>query len=276
MELMDHLKVAPTASLVLVHAHSLFNAGLTKDYFSQLDLTEARALAEKMHPAAGDAILMRKRFVRYLLDQYLYDEEPVQVCILGAGLDPLSLHLLEHHPHAVESIFEVDADHLQVKAKHYHNLLPQQPVHFIQADVTDTLHLTERLRDAGYCCWKPAIIVFEGIMPYLSDEQFLNIMQAFRTQNKTNVVLMDYMLPPEELPMRIVPVFNDLRIQMEAFIGGSFQLYSRSRVFSLVDLLQGDVAGVDSMQDAEFKLNGRNERYYEDGEGFIEMISFYL
>lgn len=272
MELLDHpLKVAATAAFVLSYAHQLYQNGLTGAYYAKLDLSEGKALAAEMHPAAGDAILLRKRFIRYLLEQHLYDEEPVQVCILGAGLDPLSLHLLDVHRDAIHSIYEVDTDHMALKEKHYHTLLPAQPVHFIQADITDTLHLPDRLRDAGYSPGRPSIIIFEGVIHYMTDEQFLNLMQIFRTPNKTNIVLMDYLLP-----VGLSPVFNTMKQQMETFIGGALQVFSRPQVFQLIEILQGDVAGVDSMKDAEFKLNGRNELYYEDGEGFIEMMSFYL
>ncbi|QEH40570.1 class I SAM-dependent methyltransferase [Chitinophaga sp. XS-30] len=278
MELQDHpLKVAPTAALVLSYAHSLYTRGLAKTYFEQLDLAEGKALAAKLPTEAGGLVCCRKRFIRHQLEQFLDNEDPVQVAILGAGLDPLSLHLLEFHREAVHSIYEVDADHLRQKEQHYHTLLPaRQPVRFIQADMNDTLHLPDLLRDAGYSFGRPAIIIFEGVAHYMSDEQFLNLMQLFRTPNKTNVVFMDYTLPEYAMSPASRPVFKAVKKQIESLVGRPLSVYSRPDIFQLVEMLQGDVAGVDSMKDMEFKLNGRNERYHEEGEGLIEMISFYL
>lgn len=281
MELLDHtLKVAPTAALVLYHARSLYESGPERTYCSQIDFSDIQQLSEKMEASYKDlgyTVLCRKRFFRYLLDQYLSEDAPVQICILGAGLDPVSLHLLEQYDHAVANIFEVDTDHVGMKEQIYQRLLPgNRKLHFIQADITDTLHLLDRLRDAGYSPAFPTLVIFEGLLPYIGDEQFLNIMQLFRTVNKTNVVLMDYILPEENLPDSMVPAWYAIKKGIEAFIGGSLYSCNRQDIFNLVAVLHGDVASVDSMQDVEFKLNGRNEVYYEDGDGLLEIVAFYV
>lgn len=281
MELLDHtLKVAPTAALVLYHARSLYESGPERTYYSQIDFSDIKELSEKMEASYKDfayTVLCRKRFFRYLLDQYLSEDAPVQICILGAGLDPVSLHLLEQYDRAVANIFEVDTDHLVMKEQIYQRLLPNnKKLHFIQADVTDTLHLLDRLRDAGYSPALPTLVIFEGLLPYIGDEQFLNIMQLFRTVNKTNVVLMDYILPEENLPDSMLPAWYAIKKGVEAFVGGSLYSCNRQQIFNLVAVLHGDVASVDSMQDVEFKLNGRNEVYYEDGDGLLEIVAFYL
>lgn len=281
MELLDHtLKAAPTAALVLYHARSLYESGPERTYCSQIDFSDIQQLSEKMEASYKDlgyTVLCRKRFFRYLLDQYLSEDAPVQICILGAGLDPVSLHLLEQYDHAVSNIFEVDTDHVGMKEQIYQRLLPgNKKLHFIQADITDTLHLLDRLRDAGYSPAFPTLVIFEGLLPYIGDEQFLNIMQLFRTVNKTNVVLMDYILPEENLPESMVPAWYAIKKGIEAFIGGSLYSCNRQDIFNLVAVLHGDVASVDSMQDVEFKLNGRNEVYYEDGDGLLEIVAFYV
>lgn len=277
MELLDHkLKVAPTAALVLHYARSLFNNGLTKAYCDRIDLSEVEQPAARMqqiYKHFPDTVLYRKKFIRHLLHEYIAGAGPVQVCIMGAGLDPLALYLLEQYPGMLSGIFEIDQEHIDIKKQLYP---PGELIHFIQADITDTLHLPALLRNAGYLPEVPAITIFEGLIHYISDTSFLNIMQFFRTPNKTNVVIMDYMLPEERLPPAVLPVFRPLRQMMETFIGGAMQSYSRGQVFNLVNALQGDVAGVASMQEVEYRLNGRNEIYYGEGEGFIEMISCYI
>ncbi len=44
-------------------------------------------------------------------------------------------------------------------------------------------------------------------------------MQTFRTPNKTNVVLMDYMLPAHRIPEASRPMQQELKARIEAFIG---------------------------------------------------------
>ncbi|RPD38759.1 class I SAM-dependent methyltransferase [Chitinophaga barathri] len=281
MELLDQkLKVAPTAAVVLLQARPLYTSGLTAQYFSMLDFGDVQEISGEIGKIFKDfteIVIYRKKFVRHLLDQYLQDGVPVQVCIMGAGLDPLSLWLQENYRAAISGIYEVDSSHLDLKSSLYNRLLPDPSiVHFIQADITDTLHLLDKLRDAGYSPDKPTIIVFEGLIHYIPDELFLNTMQVFRTPNKTNVVVMDYMLPEDYIPEHTLPMYGAVKAKIEAFIDGKFYTYSRPQVFRLISVLRGDVAGVDSLQDIEFKLNGRNELFYEEGEGFMEMVSFYL
>lgn len=281
MELLDHkLKVAPTAALVLLHAQSLYESGASKAYLSQVDFGEAKLLSEQIEAVLrdfGTLVRYRKRFVRYLLNQYLSKEDPVQICILGSGLDPLSMYLLEHYNDSITRIFEIDNAHLSLKEQLYRRLLPDmRKLQFIQADITDTLHLPGRLRDAGYHPEATTIVLLEGLVYYITDEQFLNTMQFFRTQNKTNVAILDYILPDESVAESALPVYRTTRQLMEKVLEGALQLYSRQQMFAFIELLHGDVAGVDSMQDAEFKLNGRNQLYYQEGEGVIEMISFYI
>lgn len=281
MELLDHkLKVAPTAALVLLQSRSLYDSGLAGKFYDGIDFGDVQELSTGIQgawPHFTTVVLYRKRFIRHLLEMHLQDGKPVQVVVLGAGLDPVSLWLLEHHRAAISGIFEVDAVHMPAKSSLYARLLPGEPaLHFIQADITDTLHLLEKLRDAGYSTEHPALVLFEGVIHYIPDELFLNIMQVFRTPNKTNVVLMDYMLPPHKVPAAGRPVLLELIARIEKFIGGITYQYERRQIFQMVELLHGDVAGVDSLQDIEFKLNGRNELFYEDGEGFMEMTAFYL
>ncbi len=155
MELLDHkLKVAPTSALVLLQSRSLYESGLAGQYYDLLDFGDVQELSSGIQgvwPHFTTVVQYRKRFIRHMLETHLQDGKPVQICILGAGLDPISLYLLEHHRAAISGIFEVDAVHMPVKSSLYARLLPGEPaLHFIQADITDTLHLLDKLRDAGY------------------------------------------------------------------------------------------------------------------------------
>ena len=277
MEALDQkLKVAPTAAIVLHCARSLFESGPAKTFADKIDVSGALPVIARMEtfwPTFADTILYRKKFVRHLLREYLSDGNPVQVCLLGAGLDPLSLWLLEQFPGQISGIFEVDQEHVDLKKQLYP---ASDRIHFIQADITDTLHLPDRLRGAGYHPDVPTIVILEGLIYYIGDSNFLNIMQFFRTANKTNVAILDYIPPDTHMPPAVRELFKPLHQVIASVIGGSLQRYSREQVFDMVAALQGDVVQVASMQDVEYRLNGRNEIYYGEGEGFIELLSCYI
>lgn len=281
MELLDQkVRVAPTAALVLLQARELFNEGITKDYLSYIDFTPVLNMSDQLNSMPGDfarIVCYRKKYIRYLVDAYLPESEPVQVVILGAGLDPLALHLLEAHKGDICNVFEVDTSHLAEKEIIYKKLLPDAAnLHLVHCDITDPQLLLESLLLAGYDKDIQTIVIFEGIVHYITQEKFYDIMRRFRTRNRTNLVLMDYALPFEDVPDSVLPGYRRMLQTLEASLKCRVYLHSRLNMFGLIDRLGGDVSTIDSVQDIEFKLNGRNERYYEPGDGYMEMISYYL
>ncbi|WP_295121793.1 class I SAM-dependent methyltransferase [uncultured Chitinophaga sp.] len=281
MELLDQkVQVAPTAALVLLQARELFEEGITKDYLSNIDFSAVQGMSDKLNDMPGDfaqVVRYRKQFIRYLADSYLPESEPVQIVILGAGLDPLGLQLLDKHGGDICQVFEVDAAHLAEKEILYRKIAPDiKNLHLVHCDITDPQHLLECLVVAGYDRDIPTIIVFEGIIHYITQEKFYDIMRRFRTRNRTNLVLMDYALPLDDLPASTAVTYRRMLQMLESAFKVRFFLHSRLNVFGLIDRLGGDVSTIDSLQDVEFKLNGRNVKYYDAGDGFLEMISFYL
>ncbi|MGX5818578.1 class I SAM-dependent methyltransferase [Chitinophaga lutea] len=277
MDLLEpRLKVAPTAALVLSMARTLYTGGPAESFCERIDFSEAEPLVKQLTESIKELpelLLLRKQFIRYQLRRVLRPGRPVQICFLAAGLDPASLYLLEKYPDAISQIFEIDQGHMDVKRLLYPR---DSRLHLILADVTDTLRLPGLLLDAGYLPSSPTVIIMEGLSPYITDTQFLNALQFFRTPNKTNMLVLDYMLPESAVPAASVPGFRLIRESVERLIEGSIQLYSRQDMLRLMAVLQGDVAGVDSMQDVEARLNGRNELFYAEGEGYIEMITCYI
>ncbi|MCK7559171.1 class I SAM-dependent methyltransferase [Chitinophaga sedimenti] len=145
MELLDQkVQVAPTAALVLYQARDIFNEGIACDYMSSLDLSAIQPMAEKLGalPSLSHVIQFRKQYLRFLADAYLPDSEPVQIVILGAGLDPLGLQLLERYGGDIARIFEVDTAHLAEKDLVYRKIAPEaNNLHLVHCDITDPQHL---------------------------------------------------------------------------------------------------------------------------------------
>lgn len=280
MELLDQkVQVAPTAALVLYQARDIFNEGIARDYMSSLDLSAIQPMAEKLGalPSLSHVIQFRKQYLRFLADAYLPDSEPVQIVILGAGLDPLGLQLLERYGGDIARIFEVDTAHLAEKDLVYRKIAPEaNNLHLVHCDITDPQHLLECLVASGYDKDVPTILVFEGIIHYITQEKFYDIMRRFRTRNRTNLVLMDFALPYEDVSPELAPAYRRSISSFERMLNCRLFLYSRMQVFGIIDRLGGDVSTIDTMQDMEFKLKGHNEVYHDAAESLMEVISFYL
>ncbi|RAJ04164.1 leucine carboxyl methyltransferase [Chitinophaga skermanii] len=278
--LANKIKVAPTSALVLKHAQQLYDQGLAHQYLQFLDfehLGEGIDAFDEHAKILGDVLYFRKLFTRFLIDRYLWEDGQMQVVILAAGLDPLALYLFEHHHAAISQIFEVDASFTEEKNAIYKKLLPAHAsIQLLQADLREPQVLLDTLTKHGYDSSIPTLLVFEGIIHYINGNTFHRLMERFRSSQKHNVVVMDYALPIHQVPLPHRERVEAILQKLETLVQGNLSMYSRENVFALIDALHGDIATIDSIADVEFKLKARNELFHQVGEGWIEMISFYL
>jgi O-methyltransferase involved in polyketide biosynthesis len=273
----NKLTVASTSALVLSIAKSLYADGWSREFISRIDFSAVEKLAEDLcniTPLFHDVLIMRKRMVRHLVTQLMLQLPRQQVCILGAGLDPLGLKIAEDFIN-LKAIYEVDNAYVQEKQELYASIsFDDDRLHNLQADMTNIPLLMQTLIDAGYNPDEPTLIIFEGIMHYISEEQFLRIMRAFCSRTRNNAVVMDYMLQNEDLPFNFVPKANDMLEILGNAIGMPLRQFSRKKILNLLSLLEAEIFDVYDMQAAEYILNGRNKMYHLRGEGMLEMVAF--
>lgn len=224
----------------------------------------------------SDVICLRRRHIRKALLEQLLSNSKQQICILGAGLDPLSIFLLEHCADRISNIFEVDgSDTILTKAAIYSNLIPDTDLpHFIQCNLTDTDLLMEALRLKGYQPEKPTVVVLEGVVHYIHNHEFIRLMQQFESKGKHNRVIMEYCLDPIGVPKHALPLHNTIINMFEKFIKDSVKLYSREEMMTVMNNLGVIETRVDAMKDVEFQLNGNNLLFHQQGEGLLEMLAF--
>jgi O-methyltransferase involved in polyketide biosynthesis len=274
----NKLTVASTSALVLSIAKSLYQDGWSREFISRIDFSAVERLAEELSnitPLFHDVVIMRKRMVRHLVTQLMLQFPRQQVCILGAGLDPLGLQIAEDFPIHLKAIYEVDNAYVQEKQDLYASIsFDDDRLHNLKADMTNIPLLMQTLIDAGYNPDEPTLIIFEGIMHYISEEQFLRIMRAFCSRTRNNAVVMDYMLQNEDLPFNFVAKANDMLEVLGNAIGMPLRQFSRKKVLNLLSLLEAEIFDVYDMQAAEYILNGRNKMYHLKGEGMLEMVAF--
>jgi O-methyltransferase involved in polyketide biosynthesis len=216
--------------------------------------------------------------IRYLIKQLMIQHPRQQVCILAAGLDPLALQLTEYFPEQqLASIYEVDSANMREKQEIYAAIsFHDERLHTLQADINNTHQLMSTLIDAGYDPQQPALIIFEGIIHYISEEQFLSIMRNFCSRTKANAVIMDYMVHAEGLPVHSTTKAEEMLDTMESYIGSRLQQFSRKKIQNLLTLLEADQLDVYDMQAAEYVLNGQNKIYRGERKGLLEIISFHI
>lgn len=272
------LKVPATSRLVLELAMQLYNSPLQRQYMAAIDFSETNSIFYELQhrfPESIDTVCLRKQSIRDLLKTQLTTISRPQVIILGAGLDPLSLYLLENYQENISRIIEVDSGYIEEKQHIYHHLIPAeaQP-QFIKCDVTDTALLWSKLLENGYQENIPAIIIFEGVIHYISNEAFVQTMQLFKTRDHRNHVMLDYSISEEDLVPSYLPSYRGILEIMESFIGRPFNLNSRADMAGMLRQLNASQGTFEPLSDIEKRVKGHHHFFHLPGEGIIEMLSF--
>jgi O-methyltransferase involved in polyketide biosynthesis len=274
------LSVASTSALVLSAVKEMYTDGYCRNYMSHIDLASVEQMAEELYtisPLFRATIYYRKQMVRRWIKECLLRYPSQQLVILAAGLDPLALQIAEQFPDMPINIYEVDQANLAEKEYLYSMIsVKDKRLHTIHADITNIPMMMGALIDAGYQPDQPTLIVFEGIVHYLYEEQFLKIMRSFCSRMRNNAVIMDYSLPAEDLSTDFRPRAMALMDVLEDHIGARIKQYSRKKILNLLSLLEAELCDVFDLQATEFLLNGYNRYYLKRGEGMMEMVTFYI
>jgi O-methyltransferase involved in polyketide biosynthesis len=274
----NKLNIAAASAFILSITKGLFDHGWSREYISRIDFSAVEEKLSDRYPVMSrlrGMLLLRKRMVRYLIHQLMDQHPRQQVCILAAGLDPLGLHLAENYPEQLHGIYEVDKAHVNEKRKLCASVsFNDARLHHLHLDITNPPLLMETLMNVGYAPNEPTLIIFEGIMDYISEEQFLRIMRAFCSRTRNNAVIMDYTLQWEDISAGVLPDVEELVEMLEIEMGSRLRQYSRKKIMNLLSLLEAEIFDVYDMQAAEYVLNGHNKNYHVKGEGMMEMVAF--
>ncbi|HEY8954861.1 class I SAM-dependent methyltransferase [Chitinophaga sp.] len=272
------LKVPSTSRLVLEAAMQLYTSPLQQQYIAAIDFSETSRFfyeLKRQYPFITEMICLRKQSIRRMLRERLLAFPGQQVIIPGAGLDPLSLYLLENYPQQISRIIEADNGYIEEKQRIYEDMMPAGSlVNFIKCDVTDTALLWGKLLESGYQEDVPATIVFEGVIHYISNDAFLQLMQLFKTKQRHNLVLMDYSLSEEEVPQGFLPSHLAIMKVLEEYIGRPLNVNSRADMAGLLLRLDGELETVEPLSETERLLNGSARLFHAPGEGIMEMLGF--
>ncbi|MEJ2261114.1 MAG: class I SAM-dependent methyltransferase, partial [Nitrosopumilaceae archaeon] len=189
--------ISSTSALVLLWSMGKKDdTSLSSKYLEFLNLESARELYLKCNqvwPFYSEVIKNRKKCVWDLTQLGLNDENVLQVIILGAGMDPLSLDIISKNQSV--KIFEIDFSMDEKKAvieKMDSTLLDSLAM--ISVDLKKPDELLKSLVKSG---WNPkysTLVVLEGISYYLSEKIMNSILRLFKTENKKNRVIFEYLV----------------------------------------------------------------------------------
>ncbi|MBV7533254.1 class I SAM-dependent methyltransferase [Chitinophaga sp. sic0106] len=272
----NQYQVPATSTLIMQYAGEVYNSPLEQQYLSRLNYSQVGALGEvleNVYPLFKEVILLRKRSVRSFLRKRLIERQDEQVCILGAGLDPLAIHLLSHYDNQIRKIFEVDSSHTAIKQELYTSLgLNTSKIAFVNHDLATAGTLTPALELAGFDPHLPTTIIFEGVLHYITNEEFVRLMKLFSTPDKRNKMIMDYTLDPQSVPFANRPVHQQLLEIFETFIQGRFNRNNRGELLQLTIEFGAVNQTFRSMQAIQAVETGRSKDFHDTGDGLIEMV----
>lgn len=194
------MKISATSALVLNWTDfKLWESEKAFAYQTQLDLSEGEGLYKMFsedesyyhkQAVSGRKFFMKEQVFNFLknLDEH---EETGQVIILAAGLAPLSIEIAAKFPSC--KIFDIDK-YLMIEKMEIVNKNPPN-IEFIVADISDLNSIKDNLISHNYDFDKPTIAVMEGIIYYLTLDDFKNILNFLKYHNI--VFCGDFCLKPE-------------------------------------------------------------------------------
>lgn len=272
------LKVPSTSRLVLEAAMQLYTSPLQQRYIEAIDFSETSRLyyeLKRHYPLMIDTICLRKQSIRQMLQERIPQFPGQQVIILGAGLDPLSLYLLENYREQLSRIIEIDNGYIAEKKQLYTEIIPEEPlICFSRCDVTDTVLLWSKLLENGYEEETPAIIIFEGVIHYVSNDAFIQTMKLFKTPNHRNIVMLDYSLSEEEVPASFQAYHRNVMKVLENYVNVRLNVNSHANMAGIIYQLDAILESLEPLCETEKKITGHNELFHAPGEGIVEMLSF--
>ena len=146
----------------------------SQKFLSALDLSEGQKMYNSirhLEPHLSHTILNRKFFVQNQIRTILKQKGPsTQVLLPACGWDPLPVRMSKEFPK--NSFFCLDRDSVHIQKKWVQKRMPQAPIFYSQADITDSDRCVQLWTKQGWNKNKPSLIVLEGITYYIPPTPF--------------------------------------------------------------------------------------------------------
>ena len=212
--------------------------------------------------------------VQSLTFEILKKEEIKQVVILGAGLSPFSLEILNLFPDV--NIFELDLEFMDEKSSLLKDLFHKktQNIHCIPCDIEFPEFLFQSLKKKGWRAEEPTLIIVEGISYYVKKENLFKNLCLF---SKNSFVIFEYMVPYGEISQDRRHITERIFKQLSKECHLSFiKQYSLSEIKEQISQMKAHFHHNYTMKDCEIRRTLENKVFPEDNSSWIQICTFSL
>lgn len=252
---------------------------LSSKYLENLNLDSGKELYFKCNqvwPFYSEVIKNRKKCIWDLTQSGLNDEKILQIIILGAGMDPLSLDILSKNQSI--KIFEIDfsMDEKRAAVEKIDSTIFDS-LSLISADLNKPKSLLKALEKDGWNSKYSTLILLEGISYYLSEQAMNRILRLFKTEKRKNRVILEYLVSHDLISkkgaMNAKKIF-DLISKDTGLI--EITRYNQNKIQKIVENLNGSLMKIMTMKEMEWNRIGKNVFFKSSKSGWIEICYFVL
>ncbi len=271
-----------TSALVILWAMKIYKDYPSKKFLKHLDLSEGDALLEQCNFICNwyDEVIINRK---YLINQIIHNKiddlnSNCQIVILGSGMSPLPLEIIDKYGDKVDSIFEIDQDHMEYKKQIYSTYFPEisSKIKLISSKIDENTDLDALLGEFKnqYDVNLSTIIVAEGISYYISKEILKKLAMDFKSSNNQNLFILEYLVRYNEIKgqeHRYIAenVFNLIQERCNV---PEINKYSEKEVYELFEELNCKMISHFDMSDMEKIRKKHNEYFSTSKPGWIEII----
>ncbi|MBL1213834.1 MAG: hypothetical protein D8M61_10865 [Ignavibacteriae bacterium] len=275
---MDKIKLEPAAALNMLWGMRAFEGEILDKFISHLDLSSGNELYEKCNSICewyDEVILNRKYFIENYISQKLgASSEEHLIIILAAGKSPLSLSLLNQHVKKINKILEIDLVGMDEKKELYDRLLPEysEKIKCITADISSKsmlMLLNSCLNE--YYNNMPCIIILEGAAYFLDKEDIKNIIASFKSAKHNNHLIVEYLLPAEEISEEIKNIPTSIYSAIQESTGlAEINYYTNEIITEFVTSNEGKLVELKNLKSIEKDRLGENKYFAKSNDSWIE------
>jgi hypothetical protein len=275
---MNKLKLEPAAALMLELGRESFSGEVIQSFIDHLDLSSAEKLFEECKAICdwyGEVVLNWKYFVNNFINEELLkcDDEHL-IIIPGAGETPLALELLSKNYDKIDRILEIDLQGMDEKKELYDKYFPQysDKIKCITADITSGSILSflngilwDYYNDIE-CC-----VILEGITYYLSNEELEKILHSFKSPQKRNKILIEYLLPVENVSEQLRNIPSGIFGMIKKSLGlKEIYRFDHRSLSNMMKKCEGNFNGKYSLVEMEKMRTGKNKYFQQPSDSWIE------
>ncbi|MFA8341769.1 MAG: hypothetical protein ACEPO8_02240 [Rhodothermaceae bacterium] len=273
---MEKIKLDPKSALFLEWRSKYYTGDKFREYLTHLDLSAAEEIKSEYNSICHyfDEVFINRGFIveNYIKNQLAKSEQEHLIIILAAGKSPLSLELVQKYSGRINKILEIDVSGMDEKKELYDVHYPDfaEKIKCITADFTSTpiLEFMHNLLNEYYNDL-PCIILLEGVSYYLSQCELEKMVASFKSKNKNNTFIFEYMLPadqlsPErkEIPAKFIETSNFDKSKASFFTGPVLS--------NMMDKLDAKLLQKDNLTNAEKLRTGENKYFPNEEDGWLE------